>query len=321
MPDDVKEEVTEQDGEVSEELEEESDFDGAFDEASGGESEEEPPETDDTDTEDEDEAEAEETKDDEPEDEEPEEEEELSDADKRGKEILDQAEKDQEESDRIQAEAEKEKAKETETLPTKITPELVTDLSKIIPLGDLPEILTLEDGSEVDLKGMFEDFPGMQAAIGLVVQRLMKGLVNQGIIATGKSIEGIQGQLSNTDYDLHVYKSLPGMDVDTVLESKEFKDWSDKAADRTKALLNTGNPSDFVLYMKEYDKSLKVDKAKSNVEDKDKKARESKANKDKLFKTTVKGKGRAQGGTGSSANFEADEDEFDAAFEEAARVA
>jgi len=258
-----------------------------------------------------------------------------SEEDKRGKEILVEEEKAKKkaetEAEQAQKEAEEKKKIEEAGKVKPFTGDDIKTFSQIISEAELPESIEIAEGVDVDVKEYLRDFPAVQPVVAMIMQKVLKNLLDNGMLITSKTFnqetEGFKTALRDLNFNNAVYRLAPEvelkdetggvigkerMDVDVVLDSPEFKAWLDKAPNEHKALFR-GGPKDFVLGLKKFSDSLKVEDAKKKVAESDGKAKKKKDEHDDVHLHTVRKKSKGEGGED-----EVDDDDFDSAFKEAA---
>lgn len=336
MPDDVKEQVAEQDEtketaeketveteEVVETEEEEEEFSDAFAEASVEKTAETTKETEEEKTEETEEEEAEETTEKEDKDKDKEEVDEEADAaEKRGESIIKDKEKEAADAEaaRKKEEAEAARAEESKIIP--FSEEDIHIFAGLVQEGELPNEVTI-NGEKVSLKDYNKDNPEIPIIAGVVAQNMLQRLVSQGILVTGKQHEGkiekLKQDLMSHIFDLNVLRQVP--DAYEIVDSKGYQEWKDKVASKNVvALLESTNPNDMTIALKRYKKYEVEKKAEAAKAEKDKKIADEKKKHDEIHSSTLRSK--ALGRKTSKASSKDDEDsEYSDAFAEAAEEA
>ena len=250
---------------------------------------------------------------------------EESEAIKRGKELLEKGEKDKKaQEEQAAKEKEDQEKKEKETTPEAAKPFTADDVKTyagILKAEDLPDTIEI-NGEEVDLKSYISDFPEVVPLITMTTQRILKNLVDTGVLVTSNTLNNQVSKINETvevrEFNNIVYRLAPdGMDVDSTIDSQDFKDWLEKEAKpEQKVLFSSGEAKDFALGLKEFDQGIKIKAARDKNKDKDETDRKKKEEHDNLHKSTLKSGGER---SGVSESIDSAEQDFDSAFDEAAK--
>lgn len=223
-------------------------------------------------------------------------------AEKRGKELLEENAKtklEQEEADRV-AREEKEKREAEEKAaagPEPVTEEHIKVLGSILPEDQLPDAIEV-DGVSIDLKDYVNEYPEAKVLMGLTLQRGIENLVKTGTLVTGEQhrqeMEALSQRFSDDLYDLQVNIAHP--DAGEIVDSDEFKKWSNEQSAATKALFGSPTPSDFIIGLTKYKDSLGTKQAEeADIEAKKKKDAHDKLYSDTAGKSATKPKATTSG--------------------------
>ena len=167
----------------------------------------------------------------------------------------------------------------------------------------LPDTVEV-DGETVDIGDALAEHPGFIPIIGSMVESVIDGCLDAGIMVHGKvhekAVADLTNRLDRMQYEFQIL--LDHRDAVEVADSKEFKDWKGEQAKEVQALFRSGKPKDFVRGLKKYKATLK--KADADTTDADAaikaaektaKAEEKKKAHDDLHSDPVKKKGSTEG--------------------------
>ena len=235
-------------------------------------------------------------------------------ADERGKEIIAEEEKAAKEAAE-KAEAEKKPAAAEDEDIKPLTKDQVKVFLDMIPKSELPDGIEI-DGVTYNVKDYMEDFPEVSIMSGIVTQKILERLVNNGVLITAeehnKKIADIEDRMYGLHFDFSVLREMP--DAMEIVESKEYKEWLEKSATKEDlALLGSINPKDYVLGLKKFKKvgSPASDKSKQEAAEKLKKKKDE---HDAIHKSTMRAK---PGKDSVVAAMEKGKSEYSSAFKEA----
>lgn len=179
-------------------------------------------------------------------------------AEERGRELLKAEEKAKKEDDEKVEQKKKDKeatdAATKAAEPAPITKEQISTFTSIIPEADLPDEIEIGDQT-YNIKEYLSDYPEAQIISGLMTQKILERLVNNGVLMTAdqhnKKFDDIEDRIFGMYFDFTVLRDVP--DAFDVVETKEYKDWLEKTATKEdKALLNSTKPEDYVLGLKKF---------------------------------------------------------------------
>lgn len=295
-----------------------------FDEAFGPEPKE-TEETSEEETEEETEEEEEESEET-PEEEETEEETEEEPEDEvtaRGKELLEEENRRKEEEKQRQEEEERQ-AKEREQQETQrrvasepVTPQLARTLATILTAEHLPNEDIEVNGVSMNLKQYAEENPEALTIASVAFRNGMNRLLQGGHIMTKEAVQQQVSEALSGFRQESFDEAIQGAHSDAVkiVGSEEFATWlSKEATDEEKALFRSKKAADHILGLTRFKNRDKIKEARKNRDEKQKEAEEKKGKHKDLHKHSGKSTPKVPKGGGKP-------DDFDSAFEEAAKEA
>lgn len=217
---------------------------------------------------------------------------------KRGKEILDAEEK---------AKADEQARKDAQRPPAPIQPKYnpfvekndektVRHFKSVIPTGLLPDTATLEDGSVLDFKGIFETEPEIPVMAVAIANNVVEQLVANNYLATQSVIREIEQSFENKLFIMRVTNAYDGVpDAVKIANDPKFQKWQAEQPKAVQALFNSTDPLDHIRGFKRFLGASGLKAATDKVVSLDKKKAEAKANFDAVYKTTIRSKGKPKG--------------------------
>jgi hypothetical protein len=184
---------------------------------------------------------------------------EEDEAEARGKELLEQEKKAEEEAQKAKEDEERKKAEEEARKGPKYSPPYPVNenLAKIfLDLADIkniPENLRVGD-TDLALREFISANPEFAVLAGSQAINVVQRLVDNGMLMTKEAheaaIQKITEDVDSKMFDLAIRVHIPN--PAQLWESKEFKDWHDKASDTIKALFRSADPQDHVKGFRKY---------------------------------------------------------------------
>ena len=241
-------------------------------------------------------------------------------AEERGKKLVEDkeiaAEKKKTDDAEAIAKAEKDKAAgegaEDEVKP--LTKERISNFKSLLGKDDVPDVIEL-DGHDYDIGEYLTDYPEAQIVSGIVTQKILERLVDNGVLITAEDhaaqIADIENRMFGVYFDLRVTQQIP--DAIELAESDGFKEWLEKTATKEdKALLDSDNPGDYILGMKRFTRGAKpVDEAaEKRIAAAKEKKRLAKKDEDDIHGSTMNAHTSSEG-------FDKEASDFGSAFSEA----
>ncbi len=251
----------------------------------------------------------------------------LSEEDKvaldRGKAIIKGETEAKEEADK-QAEEEKQRLAEEEAAKeadkvNPLTEDRVKTFVGMIAPSELPDTIEL-DGVDYDVKSYMADNPEAQVISGMVTQKILERLVENGVVMTAaqhnEKMQDIEDRLYGLHFDTTVMRAIP--DAMQIVETKEYQTWMEKEATKEDlALLGSADPADYILGLNRFPGAATAsDKSKVSDKSNDEAKAKAKADKDKhdsIHSSTMS----ASHKTDTKGSMESGKSEFSNAFAEA----
>lgn len=228
----------------------------------------------------------------------PEEDEETDEDIKRGKEILDAEEK-----AKADDQARKDASRQPAAEPPKYNPfvekndeKTVRHFRNVIPQGLLPDVATLDDGTELHFKDLFDAEPEIPVMAVAIAKNVVEQLVANKYLATQSAIREIEQSFENRLFLMQVTNRNDGVpDAIKIANDPKFKKWQAEQPKAVQALFNSTDPLDHIRGFKRFLGASGLKAAGDKVVSLDKKKAEAKANFDAVYKTTIRSKGKPKG--------------------------
>jgi len=237
----------------------------------------------------------------------------------RGKELV--AEQEKEETDKKVAEdAEKVQRREEGAYNPFAEQHDAKSLSffrGIIPPNLLPDIVTLEDGTELNFKSVLETDPEIPVMITTIANNLIRQLVANKYLATNLDIAGLGEDFDDKLFMRTLTNKHDGVkDAKKIYNSEDFKKWLPEQPKEIQALLKSKDPDDHARLYKRFLGKSGLDTAKEEIAEKDAAKKAKKEKFDAIHKMTVKSKPKPKAGAVTDreeerAGFESKDDDDD----------
>uniref|UniRef100_A0A6M3IYN4 Uncharacterized protein n=1 Tax=viral metagenome TaxID=1070528 RepID=A0A6M3IYN4_9ZZZZ len=216
----------------------------------------------------------------------------------RGKELLEVQEKEAAEREAAEKVAKTQRADEGGYSPftEKHDAKSLEFFKSIIPQNMFPDAVTLEDGTELDFKSVYESEPEIPVMIATIANNLIRQMISNKFLITANDMVEIRDEIDNRFFESTLTNKHDGVpNARDIFNSAEFKKWLPDQPKEIQALRNSIDPYDHIRLFKRFMNSSGLESAKSKVKSLDEKRRASKKNFDAIHSTTVRSKSKAGG--------------------------
>lgn len=194
---------------------------------------------------------------------------EEDEAEARGKQLLEEEKKAEAEAAKAKEEADRKAAEAAARTPKHTAPTpLTSDLAKIffdIATGPhVPEVVKVGD-ADIEIRDFVQANPEFAILAGIEATNIIQRFVDAGVLVTSKGHQEAITKASS-DMDLKLFDFTVRQHIENPSElwdSKEFQDYYSKAGDTFKALFRSNNPMDHVKGFNKY-----LGKATERIKDK-----------------------------------------------------